>query len=139
MLIKIKYPKIESLKIHLEVSGNFHAVSHIEPMDICIIFSNAIDNAIEACEKVKNGRYIFLGIKEFSCHTMILMKNPAAENWKGKKTFLQTPKNDRETHGLGIGNIRTALEKYQGTLDYEQQGKEWVIRMLLSGSRRLSC
>lgn len=139
MLIKIKYLKIESLKIHLEVSGNFHAVSHMEPMDICIIFSNAIDNAIEACEKVKTNRYIFLGIKEFSCHTMILMKNPVAENWKEKKQFLQPPKNDRETHGLGMGNIRTALEKYQGTLDYEQQGKEWVIRMLLSGSFRLSC
>ncbi|MGY3664677.1 GHKL domain-containing protein [Roseburia sp. 1XD42-69] len=37
-------------------------------MDICIIFSNALDNAIEACEKISDNPYIFLGIKKFSLY-----------------------------------------------------------------------
>lgn len=131
MLIKMKYPKINSLNISLTVSGNFHVISYMEPMDICIIFSNALDNAIEACEKISDNPYIFLGIKEFSCRTMVLMKNPVPEELREKNLFLKTRKEDKEKHGLGIENMKTALGKYQGTLEYERQGKECIARILL--------
>lgn len=68
ILIKMKYPKINSRNISITVSGNFHRISYMEPMDICIIFSNALDNAIEACEKISDNPYIFLGIKKFSLY-----------------------------------------------------------------------
>ena len=40
----------------------------IEPVDICIIFGNAIDNAIEACNRIKGNKtqkYIFISIELF--------------------------------------------------------------------------
>lgn len=130
ILVKMKYRKMQEKQIALHVAGNFNVISHMEPMDICVVFSNALDNAMEACEKVSGNRYIEIAAREFSSYTMICMKNPLPEDFQGKKSFSRTSKNNKEQHGFGIGNIRMTLAKYQGELSYEQKGNAMITRMI---------
>lgn len=131
ILVKMKYQKMQDMQIALQVAGNFNVISHMEPMDICVIFSNALDNAIEACEKVEENRYIEIAAKEFSCYTMVCLKNPLPEEVRDKKAFSRTSKENKKQHGFGIGNIRMTLAKYQGELSYEQKENEMITRMVL--------
>ncbi|WP_133146871.1 GHKL domain-containing protein, partial [Clostridioides difficile] len=41
--------------IDFRININFSDCNFIKEEDICSIFANALDNAIEACEKIKNG------------------------------------------------------------------------------------
>lgn len=131
ILVKMKYQKMQDMQIALQVIGNFNVINHMEPMDICVIFSNALDNAIEACEKVEENRYIEIAAKEFSCYTMVCMKNPLPKESRDKKAFSRTSKENRKQHGFGIGNIQMTLAKYQGELSYEQKENVIITRMVL--------
>lgn len=103
--------------ISFEIEGRMPENTKIEPVDICTIFSNALDNAIEALEnEAIQKRWIKL---EISCQGEILFlrfTNPVLstqiENFKGNTT-----KTDRINHGFGLQNIRLSAEKYHGEIN----------------------
>lgn len=81
------------------------------PVDVCIIFGNALDNAIEACERIKDGKkkiQLFLIEREnkLLCH---LTNTISSDSMKGVE---KTSKSDQENHGFGLSNMRKALAKY---------------------------
>ena len=90
--------------------------SGIEPQEICMIFSNLIDNAIEACEKTKGDKTI--GIKSGAQQKifMLSISNPCADAPVRKNGKILTTKKDSKNHGIGLKNVKTTAEKYSGTL-----------------------
>ena len=50
----------------------------VQPMDLCIALSNALDNAIEACEKIPDptGRYLRLRIQQEENFLVLSVANP---------------------------------------------------------------
>lgn len=81
------------------------------PVDVCIIFGNALDNAIEACERIEDGEkkiQLFLIEREnkLLCH---LTNTTSLDSMKG---VAKTSKSDQENHGFGLNNMREALAKY---------------------------
>lgn len=91
----------------------------IKPVDMCIILSNALDNAIEANRKIKDpeNRYIKLKLHGDGSYTVISVSNPCASapvklNGKG----FQTSKKDSDNHGFGLKSIENTAEKYNGTM-----------------------
>ena len=82
---------------------------NIAPEDICIIFGNAMDNAIEACEKIptKHRKIELTTIyRDGQLFCKVFNSSNSADN------NMQTTKNDKENHGLGLDNIRATLGKY---------------------------
>jgi len=101
----------------------------LEATDICIIFGNSIDNAIEACEKIKSGkRHIRLSVI-FEEDT-ILCKISNTIN-KNKKISLVTTKADKENHGFGFENIKQALSEYNHVLKTEQTDGEFILSFII--------
>ena len=83
----------------------------IEPIDICIIFGNALDNAIEACERLQDRkRWIKISVC-YEKEVLFCTISNSAE--KGERLLRQTAKKDKKNHGFGIGNIEAALNKYK--------------------------
>ena len=83
----------------------------IAPVDVCIIFGNALDNAIEACERIKDGKkriQLFLVESEnkLLCH---LTNTASLDSITGA---MKTSKDDQENHGFGLNNMRKSLAKY---------------------------
>lgn len=83
---------------------------YIDSTDICIIFGNALDNAIEACDKVKDKErwisvYAIYENKSLICR----FENSAPPD---SDVNLKTTKKNKGEHGFGIDNIKTALSKY---------------------------
>lgn len=82
----------------------------MDATDICIIFGNALDNAIEACEKVKDReRRISLHAIYENNSLICQFKNTAP---KDSDLNLNTTKKNKSDHGFGIENIKTALSNY---------------------------
>lgn len=101
----------------------------VAPTDMCIIFGNAIDNAIEACEKIKHKRKkidltLICQDKRLFCKIV----NSTAERTNG---ILKTSKSDAQNHGFGLENIRTSLAKYNSEPTITQTDDEFAIKFII--------
>lgn len=94
----------------------------IAPKDICTIFGNALDNAIEACEQIQSSeKYINLSLVQLDNTLICKIVNTASEK---PASGFSTMKDDKDNHGFGLANLRESLAKYDSVPEIEwQQGK----------------
>lgn len=86
-----------------------------EEMDLCIVLSNALENAIHACGKLKEkARYIKLKASFESNQKMVIsVENPCADAVEfDEDGFPATVQ--REGHGIGLRSIQAVVKKYNG-------------------------
>lgn len=87
-----------------------------KPMDLCIILSNALDNALEACQKISDiqSRTVTLKIRVEENFLLICVQNPVEKLPKKHGNSFLSDKKDRGNHGIGLRSIRSTAEKYSG-------------------------
>lgn len=87
----------------------------VEDVDIVTVFTNLLDNAIEACERLnkKEKRIYFCCLIEGQEFRVSVENSVEKEPEQGKKSYLTWKKNQR-AHGIGMENIHRVVEKYQG-------------------------
>ena len=101
----------------------------VDAIDICIIFGNALDNCIEACERIDNGlKKISLSIVYEDNSVICKIVNTAE---KRKNKFLKTLKRDSANHGFGIENIESALAKYKHVCRFKRDEKEFQLSFVI--------
>lgn len=87
----------------------------IENVDLCIILSNALDNAIEACRELHSPCAISVSAGEQQGYFVMSLKNPTART----DSFYDIPpttKSKKEQHGMGLYNIESTVKKYGGQM-----------------------
>lgn len=86
--------------------------------DLCTVLSNLIQNAVEACEQNKKEKEISVTIYPFGDRLYIKVKNPVEHPVEMEGRKLITSKRDKENHGIGSENVRRAVEKCGGEINY---------------------
>ncbi len=106
-----------SIGVEIKCNGIVH--EDISAVDICIILANALDNAIEACEKIadSSSKIITVNCDYLKCIQLICITNSIAENIVIHNNNIETSKSDKSNHGIGLYNIRKTVEKYNGEFD----------------------
>jgi len=93
----------------------------LNPVDICIIFGNALDNAIEACANCGDDeKTISIRSSLINGFQFINVENPVATNVKIIDNNIVTTKDNKSMHGIGLRSIRTVVEKYNGEMTLSQ-------------------
>lgn len=87
----------------------------IENVDLCIILSNALDNAIEACRELDSPCKISMSAGERQGYFVLSLKNPTARS-NNFYAIPPTTKSAKEQHGMGLYNIESAVRKYDGQM-----------------------
>lgn len=119
MIINCNEVECEKYGIKFEVYADIIPHMSIENQDLCTILSNLMDNAIEACRKnAKEDKKICLKVRQRNSMLFIDIKNIMREEPLLQNGRIVTRKKDRSIHGLGIENIRRAVEKYDGYCKY---------------------
>lgn len=87
----------------------------INNVDLCVILSNALDNAIEACQKLPSPGVISVYATKQQGYFVLSIKNPTicSENYY---TIPATTKTDKEQHGMGLYNIESTVKKHDGQM-----------------------
>ena len=91
----------------------------IDDLDLCVIFANALDNAISACRAVEGVRLIRISGERQGDFYMLAFENPCSDG------PLPPP-------GTGLSNIRSVAEKYHGAMLAEKAGREFSLNVLLN-------
>ncbi|MDD2971716.1 MAG: GHKL domain-containing protein [Lachnospiraceae bacterium] len=92
----------------------------VTDVDFCIIFSNALDNAITACSQVsgEKQKYIYITGKVQGDFILIEIEN----SYDGEENIQS---------GTGIANIKTVAEKYHGAMEIKTEDKKFCLSVLL--------
>ena len=100
---------------------------------ICTILGNSLDNAIEACKKqLKGQRTIKIIISYLKTNLFISIINTHEGNIKvDKNKKIITSKENSNNHGLGLKNIKEAVEKYNGELIIEYTESIFELSIVL--------
>lgn len=115
----------------------------IQSYDIGIILGNALDNAIEACRKLREKEpdaETFIRLSSFQKGRMVFIEieNSFDGNVirKRQSEFPVTNKADKEAHGIGLTNIKSAAERYHGGVDWSVDNKVFTLSVMLQNERR---
>jgi hypothetical protein len=140
-IIKVENPTIAALlnfkfsialekKIKFNIDVRIPKELNINPIDISIILGNAIDNSIEACEKLDN-RFIELIIYIEKEYLIIKITNTKKDDCLITHDEYKTTKADKENHGLGIKNIKYVVEKYDGLLKISEEEELFTMNIAI--------
>lgn len=89
----------------------------IENSDMCIILANALDNAVEACQKCSGKSKISIAAQTKQGHWTMAMRNPTVG--KNSEGLMKTSKEDVHNHGFGLLSIEQAVKRYDGSMKVE--------------------
>ena len=126
-IISTKKALAESKNIEFTIQIQIPEKLKVDAVDLCVIFGNSLDNAIEACEKLENQRMINVSAIYDDCQLICKITNTAALS----TTDLQTTKDDKENHGFGLENIKQALSKYNHVLKIDQSDNNFVLSFVI--------
>ena len=116
----------------------------IHSYDIGVIMGNAVDNAMEACRKLKAkepGAAAFIRISSLQKGNLLILK--VENSFDGRlvrrrqEEFPVTDKADRKSHGIGLANIKSTAEKYQGTMDFKVKDRVFILSVMMKNERSM--
>lgn len=101
----------------------------LNDIDICILLGNMLDNAIDACELVKDEmqRKISIKIRIVANAMYISCKNSCIET----ELNLHTKKSDKVNHGIGTRSMTSIVDKYCGHIKFDCSNNEFTCEAIL--------
>lgn len=106
--------------------------SFMDTMDICSVFGNALDNAIEYEEKIaEEKRLIHVAAHAQKNFLIIRFENYCEEQLDFDRTFPATTKRDKNFHGYGLKSLRYTVKKYNGAVDVATEDNWFVLKILI--------
>lgn len=137
-IFSAKWSRMQQEGILFEVDGVLDGGLPWKPIDICSVFANALDNAIEACMKITEEqlREIRVSLKHTNQFYFIEMSNTVQENVDCRRllssTISYTSKENQHLHGFGLQNMRRTVEKYGGVLRLDCQNQRFTVCFIIS-------
>ena len=132
-ILSQKAAKAENLGIAMEIHAEYPKECSIDPVDLCTVLTNLLDNAIEACGQLPEEmeRKIELTIRRIHQFIIIRLSNSAAAEPVIKNGKLITSKQDKAHHGWGLKSVKSAVEKYQGTMEYKYEDHLFTVSVMM--------
>ena len=106
-------------EIAAEVSLVLPKPCGIDDFDLCVLFANALDNAIAACRADSGAKAIRISGKQQGDFYMLTFENTCSGE-------------PLPPAGTGLSNIRAVAEKYGGAMLTEKTGRQYSLSVLLN-------
>lgn len=127
-ILEQKKTKAESKGIEVRVQADRIVGLPFSDMEICTLFSNLLDNAIEACEKIEDDRrWVAIQITRKSGMLYLTISNSIKDRPAEQEGKLITNKQNHQLHGYGIKSVQKIVRKYEGDFSYQIRESEFIV------------
>ena len=127
LIISSYVSKSQEKNIYSEIKITATDFNKFSTSDLCSLLSNALENAIHACEKIpdKHSRYIKLRMYTKNNKLCIEICN----SYQVEPIFEQgLPISKKQEHGIGTKSIAHVVEKYAGLYQFSIINNEFVFQ-----------
>src|SRR5699024_10796677 len=102
-------------------------------MDICSLFGNAIDNAIEHVIKIPDidKRIVNLRVVNKGSIILVRVENYIIDELDLTNGLPHTSKENTDSHGYGLKSIRYIANKYDGSMSITSEDNWFVLKILI--------
>ena len=133
LIISSKTDEAKTMGIEIDYSYRNIDKINISPIDLAIALGNALDNAIEATDKVTDrAKIVQLYVATQNGYVIINIKNPTEHNVDTEN--LNTTKNDSNLHGFGTLSIKSIVAKYRGNVAFKCENNEFQTTILIDNN-----
>ena len=124
---KLHLAKEKKIKLNLQIK--LAGEIKVDELELAIVLGNALDNAIEAVEKVpdKEKKFINLNLMSTDDRISMTVTNPVKDDINTEK--LKTTKPDKHNHGFGTQSIRTVAHRYDGVAEFKCEDKMFTVNL----------
>ena len=105
--------------------------TNIEIMDLSTILNNLLDNSIRALNEMAGEKILTIVIKYSRKRMIIRITNTYENDLILENGEFVTTKADKKNHGMGIKNVKDAIEKYNGLLSIKNEDGVFITDVLL--------
>lgn len=127
-LLEQKKTKAESKGIEVHIQADRIVGLPFSDMEICTLFSNLLDNAIEACEKIEDDRrWVAIQITRKSGMLYLTISNSIKDRPAEQEGKLITNKQNHQLHGYGIKSVQRIVRKYEGDFSYQVCESKFIV------------
>lgn len=129
------FANIERNKIDLKCSVIVPPVLNIEDTDLCILFGNLVDNAVEACQRITDtaaNRQIILNVNIKRDYLFIDLVNSYNGEINKLNNIYKTIKKNESYCGIGLFNVQKIVAKYDGEISIDHTPDTFSVSIILS-------
>lgn len=119
--------------IQLVPTVEAHALDFMDTADLCTIFGNALDNAIESCRDIpeESARRITLKVRTVRGFLVVNVENPCRHRLQIQNGRFLSTKTGQGDHGYGMEGIRHTVARYQGEMEAGIQEDMFIMTILI--------
>lgn len=117
--------------INIKVDTQIATISTEMENDVGIIIGIALDNAIEASEKVIKDAYIDISVIAKNGIVQIVLENSYKDEIKRNKNGAIISSKNNDNHGFGLISIRRLCNKHSGSMDVTTDDNIFTLNLLL--------
>lgn len=135
-VLSVKADAMEKERISFEVKADIRSPLAMEKPDICAIFGNALDNAIEAVRELpEDDRVIRLEARLAKGMLVVRIENPCltaddrplSHQPAPPFSLPPTTKSDPSSHGIGLRSVQEAVRKYDGHMEISARNEAFLL------------
>ena len=133
IILNDKIHLCKKYNIEFEDSINISKLNFIKENDICAIFANALDNAIEACININDEIEKRIEVKATYINGFAVIKfiNTKINDIKFTGDRIKTSKEDNKIHGIGLASIKYIVNKYDGEVVVNYSENEFILKIMI--------
>ncbi|NLI52948.1 MAG: GHKL domain-containing protein [Clostridiales bacterium] len=128
LILSAFHAKAEKLDVHLEIQADIPAVVRVPDGDLCVIVSNALENAIRAASAVTSQpRVVRFLSRTRNDQLLIEITNPCEE----EVSFQDDLPVSRQGDGIGVKSIQLAVTSLGGLVKFELNQRQFAVKLIL--------
>lgn len=121
-------------KITFTYMADGKLISFMHVKDICSIFGNALDNAIECVSQFEDPEKRLIALSMYRKNGFLMIR---CENYSESRLVMAgsnlptTTKSNKMFHGYGLKSIQAAARKYGGTMTVASKDNWFILQILI--------
>lgn len=130
---KLQFAREQGILIKAEIENLSFAC--MKSIDFSAVLTNVLDNAIEASlrEGVDFAKEIHITVVQNKGYDTIGVKNRISKSVLESNPKLKSAKPEKESHGLGVAQIKSIVDEYQGMCDFYEKDGFFCVKIFIPG------
>lgn len=102
---------------------------HVSESDLCVLLSNALENALHACQNIKDKEMQrVIDVSAFEKNGKLFLQ--IINSCDSDITFVHgIPVTEQPDHGIGVRSICALVERYEGIYTFEVEKGKFILRI----------